>query len=267
MARVRSLTPETAAFYREALEALAGAGIPFLIGGSHAFQHHTGIARNTKDLDVFLRQQHLEPALRSLAAFGCHTEITFPHWLGKAYRGEDLVDVIFASGNGVAVVDELWFQHASRGDTLGLEVSFCPAEEMIWSKAFIMERERFDGADVLHLIQARAAGLDWERLLRRFDGHWPVLLAHLVLFGFVFPAHAQHVPDGVLKRLLNRLDEQRRGAPAGPGVCRGTLLSRAQYLVDIEERGLADARLGPETNMTPEDIQLWTEGIAKDGSG
>jgi hypothetical protein len=27
-------------------------------------------------------------------------------------------------------------------------------EEMVWQKAFIMERERFDGADVVHLIQA-----------------------------------------------------------------------------------------------------------------
>jgi len=267
MARVRCLTPETAAFYREALTALAGAGIPFLIGGSHAFQHHTGIARNTKDLDVFLRQRHLEPALTSLAALGCQTEITFPHWLGKAIRGEDLVDVIFASGNGVAVVDDLWFHHASHGSTLGLEVAFCPAEEMIWSKGFIMERERFDGADVLHLLQARAASLDWDRLLRRFDGHWAVLLAHLVMFGFVFPDDGHRVPADVMKRLLRRLDGQLRGHPEELGVCRGTLLSRAQYLVDIEERGLADVRLGPETNMTPADIQLWTDGIARDGSG
>ena len=31
-----------------------------------------------------------------------------------------------------------------------------PAEEMIWSKAFIMERERYDGADVAHILRACA---------------------------------------------------------------------------------------------------------------
>jgi hypothetical protein len=42
---------------------------------------------------------------------------------------------------------------------------------MIWSKAFIMERERFDGADVMHLIHENANRLDWNRLLERFGQH------------------------------------------------------------------------------------------------
>ena len=63
------------------------------------------------------------------------------------------MDVIFNSGNGVARVDDLWFDHAPRTNVLGVIVRLSPAEEMIWSKAFIQERERFDGADVLHLLR------------------------------------------------------------------------------------------------------------------
>ena len=63
---------------------------------------------------------------------------------------------------------------------LDVPVRLIPAEEMIWSKAFVMERERYDGADVAHILRACAETLDWPRLLQRFDGHWRVLLQHLV---------------------------------------------------------------------------------------
>ena len=72
----------------------------------------------------------------------------FPHWLGKIHRGEHFMDMIFSSGNGVARVDDLWFEHAPKTNVLGVIVRLSPVEEMIWSKAFIQERERFDGADV-----------------------------------------------------------------------------------------------------------------------
>ena len=59
------------------------------------------------------------------------------------------------------MVDDLWFTHAAPGRVLGVPVLLCPPEEMIWSKAFIMERERYDGADVAHLILACGRELDW----------------------------------------------------------------------------------------------------------
>jgi hypothetical protein len=64
------------------------------------------------------------------------------------------VDVIWSSGNGIANVDPSWFEYALEEDVLGQHVFLCPPEEMIWSKAFVMERERFDGADVI-LVLAR----------------------------------------------------------------------------------------------------------------
>ena len=52
------------------------------------------------------------------------------------------------------------------------------AEETLWSKAFVMERERYDGADVAHLILAHGERLDWDtpvwRGLARIGGCcWP----------------------------------------------------------------------------------------------
>src|SRR5437899_2577696 len=90
-------------------------------------------------------------------------------------------------------------------EVLGVPVRLCPAEEIIWSKAFIMERERYDGNDVAHLLRARGCALDWDRLLRRFDGHWRVLLSHIVLFGFIYPAERAAIPARVEEaRVLTR---------------------------------------------------------------
>src|SRR5205085_6009490 len=86
---------------------------------------------------------------------GFVTRMLFPHWLGKVYQRRNYVDVIFSSGNGIARVDREWFEHAKRGTVFGERVRLCPVEEMMWSKAFVMERERFDGADIVHLIRAR----------------------------------------------------------------------------------------------------------------
>jgi hypothetical protein len=51
-----------------------------------------------------------------------------------------------------------------------------------------------------------------------------------------------------------------RCAPARR-ICRGTLTSRAQYLVDIERWGYEDARLAPHGSMTDDEASIWTAAI------
>src|SRR5262249_43099505 len=182
--------------------------------------------------------------------------------LGKVIWDNEFVDVIFNSGNGVSEVTESWFEHAIDARVLGRRVQFCAPEEMIWSKAFVMERERYDGADVAHLLRATGKSLDWRRVLQYFGPHWPVLLSHLILFDFIYPGERSPVPQEIVEVLLRRWQEQNRRRPHYPGLCQGTLLSRAQYLVDIEDWGYHDARLAPAGNMTTEEIKDWTPVVA-----
>src|SRR3954464_2464886 len=93
------------AFYRDAMRPLLDAGEPFLVGGSHALVHYTGIARHTKDFDIFVHRSRIDRVLELLSSIGCRTEIPFSHWLAKAHRDHDLIDVIYSSGNGLAEVD------------------------------------------------------------------------------------------------------------------------------------------------------------------
>src|SRR5262249_59438693 len=106
-------------FYLRAMRLLDEAGIEFLVGGAYAFERYTGIARHTKDFDIFVHPRDVERVLATLGAAGCETELPFPHWLGKARCGDDFVDVIFGSGNGVAVVDDDWFKHSVPEEVFG----------------------------------------------------------------------------------------------------------------------------------------------------
>jgi hypothetical protein len=259
------LPAATREFYLRAMRLLDEAEIDFLVGGAYAFERYTGIARHTKDFDIFVHPRDVERVLDTLGAAGCETELPFPHWLGKARCGEDFVDVIFSSGNGVAVVDDEWFTHSVPEEVFARPVRLIPGEEMIWSKAFIMERERFDGGDVAHILRASAERLDWPRLVARFGDAWRVLMAHLVLFGFIYPGERHRIPPGVLTELFARLQRELATPEPGPRVCRGTILPRAQYLVDVDRWGYTDPRLAPEGNMTERETAIWTAGIADDG--
>lgn len=226
-----------------ALSVLKGAEVPFVVAGAYALHQYTGIYRDTKDLDLFLRRQDVERAMEALRSVGFVTSMLDPVWIAKAYASDDyFADLIFSSGNGVAEVDDLWISRAHAGVIHGLPVLVAPPEEIIWSKAFVCERERFDGADVCHIILARGKQMDWHHIMRRFDPHWEVLLAHLTLYRFSYPGQRDHVPDWVWQELLRRAATQ-QNEPERKLLCRGMLLSRGQFRVDVEHWGYEDARM------------------------
>src|SRR5436190_11305511 len=249
-------------FHRRSVAALQAANVPFLIGGAYVVEAYAGVSRRTKDFDLYIRPRHVRAAMDALARAGYKTEMTFPHWLAKAGRGRDHVDLIFRAGNGLCEVDDSWFERARDDELLGLQVKLCAPEEMIWMKAYIMERERFDGADIAHILRRCAVEIDWPHLVRRFGPDWRVLLSHLILFGYIYPSERARIPVAVIEDLIARLRSEAKTAAPGR-LCRGPLLSRKQYLVDIQEWGFRDARLEERVHMNTKDIAHWTKAIAK----
>ncbi len=247
--------------YRAVVWHLREAGIPYLVGGTYALEHHAGVRRDTKDLDLFLRRADWSRVEETLAAQGVRCDLVFSHWLGKARENGHFVDLIFAGGNGLVEVDDEWLAHGVPSVVLDVPVHLVAAEEMIWSKAYVMERERYDGADVLHILYKSARDIDWVRLVRRFAPHPGVLLSHLIMFQFVYAEKHDAIPEWVMDELWRRA---RMREPEGPKVCRGTLISREQYLVDVREWGYLDAREMPHGRMTPQQITEWTNAIWED---
>ncbi len=245
-------------FFRQTLELLNRAGIPFLIGGAFAFVHQTGIDKSTKDLDIFVRPADVPRLLEVCRRAGIEADVVFSHWLAKIRAPEAFIDVIYNSGNGVAAVDDGWFEHARDAELLGLQVRIAPVEETVWSKAYVMERERYDGADVAHILLAHADNLDWRRLIDRFGPHWRVLFAHLVLFGFIYASDRGRVPAWVMQELCDRLHGETAAPPPDDRVCYGTLLSWSQYLGDVLSGDYRDARIKPWGTMTAHEVARWT---------
>src|SRR5690242_7823272 len=119
-------------FYQDSLRLLQGSQLPFLVGGAYAFCLYTGIARHTKDFDLFVRQKDFDQVLKIFAEAGYRSEKTFPHWLGKVFGGNnDSIDIIYRAGNGLCPVDDLWFEHAHEAQLFDLPVQLTPPEEMI----------------------------------------------------------------------------------------------------------------------------------------
>jgi hypothetical protein len=253
---------ESSAFYTAAVKRLQSEGVPFLVGGAYALEAHTGTIRRTKDFDIFVLPDNVESTLNVLEKAGYRTKIPFPHWLGKAFCGDDFIDVIFNSGNGICRVDEEWFEHAINGQVLGLDVKLCPAEETIWQKSFILERDRCDVADVAHYLRQCGARLDWRRMVRRFDTRWRVLFAQIALFEFIYPGHREAIPQWVREELSRRMISEPQ-VPADNNECNGTLLSATQYLRDIDLEGYHDGRMWPQGNMSREEIAIWTANFMK----
>ena len=233
---------EERAAHRKALTILQEAGLRPMVGGAYALRTHTGFWRDTKDLDLFLTKARIHEALDLLDRAGFRVEMTDPLWIAKAFAGSYFIDLIFCSGNGIAAVDQEWQENAARALVLDRESLIVPAEEMIWQKAYIQERERFDGADIHHLLRAKGAAMDWTRLLRRFGDHWPVLYGHLIAFWFAFPSDRAQLPKWVMQELSDLMARGLGDKPVTERLCRGTLLSRQQYLWELDEHGYIDTR-------------------------
>jgi len=228
--------------YKRALEAVNAAGVPYVVAGAYAIYEHTGIYRKTKDLDLFFQPSAVTAAARALRDAGFVTRLEDPHWLAKATYGEHFVDLIYGMGNGVAFVDEGWVAHGHTGILAATPVRIAPAEELIWHRLFISERHRHDVSDIMHLLLCVGEGLDWKRLVERTGPNWPLLLAQLVTFSYVYPGHRSNVPSWVYDQLFDRARSELTVDGDDIDFTRGPLISRFSFSIDVREWGFHDPR-------------------------
>ena len=218
------------------LKVLNARMVPYTVSGAFALHEHTGIWRNTKDLDLFLSADYVARTMEALNEHGFETEICDPVWLCKARRGEFFVDLISGMSNAVVRVDQSWIDRAIDSDVFGIPVKVLAPEELIASKLFVAFRERFDGADIAHVVYAAGKRLDWSRLLSLVGDHWGVLLWSLILFHYVYP-NSDAIPNWVWDRLLGKFQEELKN-PDPKAPFRGSLIDERMFAIDVDEWGL-----------------------------
>lgn len=149
----------------DAVAAVEAAGLPYVLMGGIAAACH-GRPRWTHDVDLLVRPTDARAVLDALAAAGFNTEETFPDWLYKASRDDQLVDVIFRSSGDIYLDDEM-LARAGRRELLGRRLLVIPPEDLIVIKAVVhaehMPRHWHDALAVL----AGCEEIDWDYLVLR----------------------------------------------------------------------------------------------------
>ena len=187
-------------FYTEILDILLRSSIPFMVGGTYAFNAYTGITRATKDIDIITTKTYCLQILKLLQKKGFAVELLDDIWIGKVYHDDFFVDIIFAERNNVYQVKPSWFDLARPGTVLGKKVMLLPIEYMISTKVYVKFREKYDGSDINYLLLQYAKDIDWQVLTQQVAIHWQLLFVHLVMFGFVFPSARDTIPSWVIKK-------------------------------------------------------------------
>jgi len=228
--------PEQEYLFREVLKIVNEHKVPCAVSGAFALHEHTGIWRNTKDLDIFLAADQVSRTMQALNDVGFETEICDPVWLCKARHEHYFVDLISGMSNAVIRVDQSWIDRASQSEVLGIPVRVLAPEELIASKLFVAFRERFDGSDIAHIIYAAGNRMDWQRVLSLVEEHWGVLLWSLVLFHYVYPS-SEVVPKWVWAKLLAKLQRELE-SPDSAAPFRGSLIDERMFAIDVSEWNL-----------------------------
>ena len=225
--------------YKDVLRILEAHRVPHAVSGALALREHTGVGRPIKDLDIFLTSETAGATLDLLRQYGYRCEICDPVWLAKAHRGDFFVDFITGMSNAAITVTDSWIERAQPAEILGIPTRILGAEELLASKMFVVRRERFDGADIAHIIYGTGGQLDWGRILELAGAHWEMLLWALLLFRYVYPAQSHYVPLLIWTQLVNRLMYKLLN-PEPTARFRGSLVDENMFAIDVNEWGLDD---------------------------
>jgi hypothetical protein len=249
---------QQATLFREILLLLDEKHFPYAVSGAFALRQHTGICRFTKDLDLFMTAATSREVLTYLERAGFSCEVKDPVWLAKVHKGEFFVDLITGMSNGVLVVDESWIERARPAIIEGVKTRVLAPEELVASKIFVAKRERFDGADIAHVIYGTYPNFDWNRELQLVGENWEMLLWSLLLFRYVYPGQANYVPADVWAQLLQKFQSE-LARPDPQAKFRGSLVDENMFAIDINEWG--------QPNLLEERRRVRMEEIEQPGLG
>jgi len=191
--------------YVRALGVLRNEGLDFLLGGGFARAGYTGHWRDTKDIDFYIRpadREREQHALKKAGFADYYEKLPYDRsWIYRSYKGNVIVDVIWAMANQRAQVDEPWFQHAPEFTIRGERLLLVPPEELLWCKLYIIQRDRCDWTDIFNLVHEHGPRMDWKRLIERVEDDVPLLQAMLNVYRWLCPREVKNLPNSLWRHL------------------------------------------------------------------
>jgi hypothetical protein len=187
--------------FASGIDALEAAQIPFVLHGAMGLAAYTGRWRNTKDVDVIVRERDRERAIEALhrAGFADYFERE-PYdrsWIFRGCKEAGIFDVIWALPNHRVEIDDAWFERARPLQLRGRSLQAAPPEEIMRVKLYVLQRGRCDWPDVLNILAATVERLDWHWLVQRMGPDLSLLHGLLAVFNWMSPERARVLPEWV----------------------------------------------------------------------
>lgn len=208
-------SPEEWLLYKSVIQEARRRAVPFTVGGGLAAMTYAGQWRDTKDLDLYIMRRHRKQMMGILAKLGVEDYYQkSPYdrkWIYRGYKDGHIVDVIWAMANQRAAVDETWFE-GPEVEAGGERFRLLAPEDSLWSKLYVLQRDRSDWPDALNVLYGVGPEMDWHRLLRNVACDAPLLSGLVSIFSWLCPERAQELPSWLWDELrLRRPQEQDAG--------------------------------------------------------
>jgi hypothetical protein len=195
------ISPEEWEVYRSALNAVRAAKVKFLLGGAFGLAVYTGKWRDTKDLDLLVLERDRDAIIDALTKAGFedyYDKLAYDRgWIYRSTRDGFIVDVIWRMANRRADVTPDWFENATPVRVHAELLDSVGAEELLWHKLYVMQRERCDWPDILNLLNGVGHQMDWERLVERVGDDQMLLRGVLSAFAWLCPGRIGALPEWV----------------------------------------------------------------------
>ena len=189
------------AIYERAISAIRTTKRPFMLAGAFSLASYTGRWRNTKDIDFYILPADRQPMIDALTEAGFseyYEKLPYVrHWIYRAYKGDCIVDLIWAHANQRAQVDEVWFECACEINVHGQTLNVVPPEELLWCKLYVLQKDRCDWPDIFNLIHSLEGELDWQHLVNRVGDDLPLLAGLLMVYGWFCPGDDLKLPEAL----------------------------------------------------------------------
>ncbi|HEY0868085.1 MAG TPA: hypothetical protein VGE01_11935 [Fimbriimonas sp.] len=187
--------------YREFIDAAERRNLLCLVGGGLAFSAYSDRLRDTKDVDFHVLHKELDGLKRVLGELGFkdyfEVEEYDRSWIYRAYRGDTIIDLIWSLPNHRLQVDPSWFHRGEQACLHDKTVRLMPAEELIKTKLYVLQRDRSDWPDVLNIVHRYATNLDWDHLLQIIDRDARLLGALLNTYAWLCQGQVDTIPEHI----------------------------------------------------------------------
>jgi hypothetical protein len=147
--------------------ALRERGVPFALGGGFAAWARGGPVTEN-DLDLMIKPEDAEAALAALTEAGMRPERPPEEWLVKAWRGDILVDLIFAP-SGLEMTDEV----LDRADIIAVAAvatPVLPLEDVLVTMLCAIDEHSLDYSRLVAIVRSLREQIDWPSLRNRTAG-------------------------------------------------------------------------------------------------